>query len=115
MWDICATRSRFVTHAFFLSLTHCLAARLKVLKDATNHFSSSTVANLPFVIPAMDHIDTLFTKAIQTSSNKPIAIRAAIHIAKKTLNRYYSLTDSAEVYRIAMGTLPFHFCFCLGH
>lgn len=31
------------------------------------------------------------------------AIKASLELGKKTLNRYYSLTDSSEVYRIAMG------------
>jgi hypothetical protein len=31
------------------------------------------------------------------------AIRAAVYLANKTLNRYYELTDTSEVYRIAMG------------
>jgi hypothetical protein len=54
------------------------------------------------VIPAMDHIDTqLTTNAIDTSLNP--TIRASMQLAKKTLNRYYSLTDDSEVYRIAMG------------
>jgi hypothetical protein len=30
------------------------------------------------------------------------AIRAAVRLAKKTLNRYYELTDTSSVYRIAM-------------
>jgi hypothetical protein len=51
----------------------------------------------------MDHIDTFFTNAIAPSGKKSPAIRAALGIAKKTLNRYYSLTDASETYRIAMG------------
>jgi hypothetical protein len=31
------------------------------------------------------------------------AIWAALSLAKKTLKRYYNLTDNSEVYRIAMG------------
>jgi hypothetical protein len=54
----------------------------------------------------MDHIDTYFTNMIAPSSSKNPAIRAALEVAKKTLNRYYSLTDASETYQIAMGTLP---------
>jgi len=51
----------------------------------------------------MDHIDTVFTAAVQPNSNKNPAIRAAIITGKKTLNRYYSYTDYSDNYRIAMG------------
>jgi hypothetical protein len=33
------------------------------------------------------------------------AIRAALKLGTKLLNKYYSLTDNSEVYRIAMGEL----------
>ena len=32
-----------------------------------------------------------------------LAIKASLELGKKTLNQYYSLTDSSEVYCIAMG------------
>lgn len=50
----------------------------------------------------MDHIDEYMTTASTNLSLDP-AIRTALALAKKTLNRYYTLTDSSEVYRIAMG------------
>ena len=64
------------------------------------------------VIPAMDHIDKhLATAAI--NNKYPLAIKAALVIGKKTLNRYYDKTDHSEVFRIAMGmyflTLPLFF------
>jgi hypothetical protein len=33
----------------------------------------------------------------------PAPIRAAVNMAKRTLNRYYDRTDYSEVYRVAMG------------
>lgn len=53
----------------------------------------------------MDFLDSCFTDAITPSDKqtKKVAIRAALEVAKKTLNRYYSLTDDSDVYRIAMG------------
>jgi hypothetical protein len=49
----------------------------------------------------MDKIDKkLATYANDTS--KPVAIRVATVLAKKTMNRYYSSTDHSDVYRIAM-------------
>ena len=68
-------------------------------------FFSRGMPNLPVVIPAMDHIDTTFTGYTLPGSEKPPAIRAAVEVAKKTLNKYYSLTDSSELYRIAMGMI----------
>ncbi|KIK39708.1 hypothetical protein CY34DRAFT_88720, partial [Suillus luteus UH-Slu-Lm8-n1] len=80
-----------------------LAKQLRdVLKDATLYFSRGT-PNLAMVIPAMDHIDTMFTNGIVQNKHFNPAIRTALGLAKCTLNRYYSCTDSSVVYRIAMG------------
>src|SRR6267154_5703803 len=57
------------------------------------------------VIPAMGHIDTTFTNGILNAHVLDPAIRAALKLAKRTLNRYYSLTDASETYHVAMGTL----------
>lgn len=73
----------------------------KVLKDATAFFSMST-PNLATVIPAMDLVDEQLRKYASDSSLSR-SIRAGVAMAKRTLNHYYSLTDSSEVYRIAMG------------
>jgi hypothetical protein len=51
----------------------------------------------------MDHIDETLTNNSLDPAFDP-SIRAALGIAKKTLNRYYNATDQSEVYRIAMGT-----------
>ena len=74
----------------------------QILKDATLFFLRGT-PNLATVLPAMDHIDNVFTNGMLPSSKNNIAIRVAIEVAKKTLNRYYSLTDFSELYRIAIG------------
>lgn len=58
--------------------------------------------NLATVIPAMDIIHNELTSYSHNPKYLP-AIQAAIHLAKKTLNRYYELTDTSGVYRIAMG------------
>ena len=50
----------------------------------------------------MDHINEHLTTA--TINNKyPLAIKAALTIGKKTLNRYYNKTDHSKVFLIAMG------------
>ena len=54
----------------------------------------------------MDHINTYFTNTALDQS-KSVAIRAAVGLAKKTLNCYFSLTDSSEVYQIVMGESMF--------
>ncbi|KIL61192.1 hypothetical protein M378DRAFT_48619, partial [Amanita muscaria Koide BX008] len=72
-----------------------------ILKDATLYFSRE-MPNLAMVIPAMDYIDETFTNGILNKRKLDPAIRAAIGLAKKTLNRYYTLTDSSDLYRIAM-------------
>ncbi|KAG2032500.1 hypothetical protein BDR03DRAFT_873784 [Suillus americanus] len=74
---------------------------LKILKDVTLYFSCST-PNLAMVIPAMDHIDQVFTNCILKKELPEPAIHAALGLAKCTLNRYYSLTDKYKVYQIAM-------------
>jgi hypothetical protein len=55
------------------------------------------------VIPVMDHIDQHLATAA-TNEAYPLALKAALAIGKKTLNRYYGKTDHSEVYRIAMGS-----------
>ncbi|EIW63678.1 uncharacterized protein TRAVEDRAFT_95943, partial [Trametes versicolor FP-101664 SS1] len=78
---------------------------LKVFKDATYFFSRGT-PNLATVIPAMDLIDQqLATKHLQTAKYD-FAIRTAMGLAKKTLNKYYELTDASKAYRIAMVLHP---------
>jgi hypothetical protein len=74
---------------------------VQIFKDATLFFSCGT-PNIAMVIPAMDHIDKhLATAALE--SRYPLAIKAALAIGKRTLNRYYDKTDHSEVFRIAMG------------
>jgi hypothetical protein len=54
------------------------------------------------MIPAIDQIDTYFTTTA-LNRTKSVSICAAAGLATKTLNCYYSLTDSSEVYWIVMG------------
>lgn len=59
----------------------------------------------------MDIISDRLTAKANDPSLSP-AIRAAIGLAKKTLNRYYSRTDDAETYRIAMSKFSVYFLLC---
>ena len=55
----------------------------------------------------MDHLDQhLASSAVNLSL--PASIRSAATLGKRTLNKYYNMTDLSEVYRIAMGK-PFYF------
>jgi hypothetical protein len=55
------------------------------------------------VIPVMDTIDDEFTAIMQETKRKwHASIRAAVGLSKKTLNKYYSLTDNSENYQIAI-------------
>ena len=67
------------------------------LEDATH-----SIPNLAAVIPAMDLINEKLTTYSLNCKYSP-TIRTAIGLTKRTLNRYYQLTDSSEVYRVAMG------------
>ena len=77
-----------------------LTAVLQQYKNATLYFSSDS-ANIATVIPAMDRIDN----KLNTQTKQPIhpAIVSAMKLARRKLNRYYSLTDLSSVYQIAMG------------
>jgi hypothetical protein len=62
----------------------------------------------------MDHIDEhLATAAL--SSVYPLAIKVALAIGKRTLNRYYDKTNHLEVFRIAMGQFLKTMISCLPH
>ena len=72
----------------------------QIFKDATLFFSRS-MPNLATVIPAMDHIDAHLVAASQDLKYSP-AIRDSVALGKAHLNKYYDMTDTSEVYRIAM-------------
>lgn len=50
----------------------------------------------------MDHVDHHLSTSATDSALKP-CIKGALAIGKRLLNKYYSLTDHSELYRIAMG------------
>ncbi|EIW62754.1 uncharacterized protein TRAVEDRAFT_114433 [Trametes versicolor FP-101664 SS1] len=75
-----------------------------VLKDATAFFSRGT-PNLATVIPAMDSINSKLATKHRDTAKYDYAIRTAMGFAKRTLNKYYELTDTSAVYRIAMSEL----------
>ncbi|KAJ6627989.1 hypothetical protein B0H10DRAFT_1778808, partial [Mycena sp. CBHHK59/15] len=85
---------------------------LKVFKDATLYFSNENHCTITQVLTTMDKIDDLITVTVVTSSVQPggalkcalhPSIKSALKLAKATLNKHYSHTDTSNVYRIAMG------------
>jgi hypothetical protein len=53
------------------------------------------------MIPAMDKLEHNLNPHTKEAYHP--SIQAAMKLARKKLNHYYSLTDLSEVYRIAMG------------
>ncbi|KAE9385639.1 hypothetical protein BT96DRAFT_840438, partial [Gymnopus androsaceus JB14] len=76
----------------------------QTLKDATTFFSSNT-PNIYAIIPAMDAIDKAFASGIVKNHQLCAPLCHALSIGKKTLNKYYALTDNSDIHCIAMGTL----------
>ena len=64
-------------------------------------FFSQATPNLAIVIPAMDHIDHQLQTFAQDQKYL-LSVRAAISLARKTLNHYYLLMDNSKVYQITM-------------
>jgi hypothetical protein len=104
-WKIAAQlRDALKVRIQSLMVSHGLSLqqRYQILKNATLFFSRST-PNLATVIPAMDVIDERFSTDSLNRAGYDASIRASLGLAKRTLNRYYNMTDWSEVYRIAMG------------
>lgn len=61
----------------------------------------------------MDAIDDTFGSGIINRRLLSRPIRHALSLGKKTLNRYYGLTDDSDIYRLSMGksTLPLFLSF----
>lgn len=56
----------------------------------------------------MDAIDEVFASGIVDNHELCAPLRHALAIGKKTLNKYYALTDNSAIYRIAMGMFLLH-------
>lgn len=80
-----------------------LVAVLTQYKNATLFFSQDS-ASVAAVIPAMDRITNHLN--YQTGKAYHPSIAAAMKLARKKMDRYYSLTDSSTTYRIAMVLHP---------
>ncbi len=56
----------------------------------------------------MELIDKVLTASSDFSSDFSLAIRAALTIGKRTLDKYHNKTGESEVYRIAMSMSLLH-------
>ncbi|KAJ3965890.1 hypothetical protein EV361DRAFT_809966, partial [Lentinula raphanica] len=81
---------------------------VSVLKDATLFFSSSS-PSVASIIPAMDIIDHSFASGIVNHQTLSAPVRHTLLIGKRTLNKYYQLTDDSYIYRMAISTFLLHF------
>lgn len=64
-------------------------------------YFSCESASITAIIPAMDRLSASLN--CETLTTYHPAIVTAMKLAKKKMDRYYSLTDLSEVYCIAMG------------
>ena len=83
-----------------------MSASLQIFHDSTLVFSRGT-PSISNVIPAMNIFHQQLSSNALDKRFCP-AIRAAVHIAKKVINRYTAKTDEADAYVIAMSTDLFH-------
>ncbi|KIK57251.1 hypothetical protein GYMLUDRAFT_173276, partial [Collybiopsis luxurians FD-317 M1] len=80
-----------------------------ILKDAMLFFSADSPL-VASVIPAMDAIDEAFATGIINDKELSTPIQNDLMIAKKTLNKYYSLIDNSIIPRLAMSKYKFLCC-----
>ncbi|KAG1806029.1 ribonuclease H-like domain-containing protein, partial [Suillus variegatus] len=76
-----------------------LVTVLERYKQATLFFSRNS-ASVFAVIPAMDKLDSHMSN-VETKEEFQPAIRAAMKLARKKMDRYWKMTDDSNTYRIA--------------
>ncbi|KDQ49173.1 hypothetical protein JAAARDRAFT_143779, partial [Jaapia argillacea MUCL 33604] len=86
-------------------LVHILVVSSLLHTLPTLFYSQDTVCTIANVIPSMDKIDEVLHPQSISQQYYP-AIQAVMRLGKATMNRYYSKTDSSNVYRIAMVLHP---------
>src|SRR5260370_16109876 len=74
---------------------------LPVFKATMLLFSKKGTSNLCDILPAMESIEDTLSSNIKNTKFHP-SIRAALQLAQKTLNHYYTKTDLSMAYHIAM-------------
>jgi hypothetical protein len=91
-----------LSYMYVLSSIHHLYTEVAVqqYKTATLYFSRDS-ASIAAVIPAMDTLTNTLNPDTKEAYHP--SILAAMKLARKKMDRYYSLTDDSAPYRIAMG------------
>ncbi|EFP94425.2 uncharacterized protein PGTG_20381 [Puccinia graminis f. sp. tritici CRL 75-36-700-3] len=88
-----------------LDLAHDLAKVLNLFHNITLQISKAGSARLSnkviFIDQITDHLSTIIS-----DSNYPPALRNACQVGLKITNKYYSLTDTSPLYRIAIFLHP---------
>ncbi|KAJ3002262.1 hypothetical protein NUW54_g5941 [Trametes sanguinea] len=102
---LCKPYMTAVAHALIIVFSLYSERCSQLFKDATLKFSREE-PNLAAVIPAMEHMQNMLSSYIADQDNFEPSIRVALSLAKTTLSKYYNLTDSADIYRIAMVLHP---------
>ncbi|KZS97031.1 hypothetical protein SISNIDRAFT_395007, partial [Sistotremastrum niveocremeum HHB9708] len=76
---------------------------MEVFKACTVNLSSGNTPLIHQVIPVIDHITAVLTKAYKDESgNTSLIIRHGALNGIKILNKYYSKSDDSVMYRVAM-------------
>lgn len=66
-------------------------------------FFSQDPPNLAMFIPAMDHINNTLTSYVRPDTSILPVVLAALCMSKKTLNKYYKISNMSATYGITMG------------
>jgi hypothetical protein len=67
------------------------------LKDAKMYFLKK-YPNVLWVIPSMDDLNKFFTECQLNCRDLSAPVRAALGMAKRTINRYYLKTNESDIY-----------------
>ncbi|KAG6848782.1 hypothetical protein C0991_012508, partial [Blastosporella zonata] len=86
-----------------------LISVLQIFKEATLFFSIDNKPSIANVIPTMDRIDQMLKRSsLDTAKTNSLdkalepSVKHALTFARSHLNKYYSKTDTSNVYRIAI-------------
>jgi len=100
-WKIFSDLSPLLDVSYYLNIVHRFNEHNQVFLFATNQISTNKIPLIHQVIPIFDIITTALEDNIENDA-LPLIVRHAALRGYYMLNKYYSLTDDAVVYRIAM-------------
>jgi hypothetical protein len=76
----------------------CIQGFLRI----TEIISQSNIPLIHEVIPLIDMVQNMVDNIREDKKIHPV-VRSAVQCASKVVDKYYSKTDEAEIYRVAMG------------